>query len=68
MGRPEWMSPARRVLEVSCGHGGGASYLMRIQGPAAYTGLDLNPVGSQRCPCMRRKRPTRGAGMVAKCG
>ena len=33
----------KRVLEVGCGHGGGASYLMRTVGPASYTGLDLNP-------------------------
>ena len=32
----------KQVLEVSCGHGGGASYLMRTLGPASYTGLDLN--------------------------
>lgn len=35
----------KRVLEVSCGHGGGASYLMRTLHPASYTGLDLNPAG-----------------------
>jgi ubiquinone/menaquinone biosynthesis C-methylase UbiE len=32
----------KRVLEVGCGHGGGASYLMRTLHPASYTGLDLN--------------------------
>ena len=37
------------VLEVSCGHGGGASYLTRIQRPASYTGLDLNPKGVEFC-------------------
>lgn len=42
----------KRVLEVSCGHGGGASYLMRTLSPASYTGLDLNPVGLDFC---RRK-------------
>ena len=35
----------KRVLECSCGHGGGASYLVRTQHPASYTGLDLNPAG-----------------------
>ena len=35
----------RKVLEVGCGHGGGASYLMRTLHPAAYTGLDLNWAG-----------------------
>jgi len=37
------------VLEVSCGHGGGASYLVRTFKPASYTGLDLNPVGVAFC-------------------
>jgi ubiquinone/menaquinone biosynthesis C-methylase UbiE len=32
----------KRVLEVGCGHGGGASYLTRTLQPASYTGLDLN--------------------------
>lgn len=39
----------KRVLEVSCGHGGGASYLMRTFRPASYTGLDLNPAGVAFC-------------------
>jgi ubiquinone/menaquinone biosynthesis C-methylase UbiE len=39
----------KRVLEVSCGHGGGASYLMRTLHPASYTGLDLNPAGIEFC-------------------
>ncbi|MBM3852154.1 MAG: class I SAM-dependent methyltransferase [Verrucomicrobia bacterium] len=37
------------VLEVSCGHGGGASYLARTFRPAHYTGLDLNPTGIEFC-------------------
>ena len=37
------------VLEVSCGHGGGASYLMRTLKPASYVGLDLNTVGIEFC-------------------
>ena len=28
-----------QVLEVSCGHGGGASYLVRTLRPASYTGV-----------------------------
>jgi ubiquinone/menaquinone biosynthesis C-methylase UbiE len=39
----------KQVLEVSCGHGGGASYLVRTQHPASYTGLDLNTVGIEFC-------------------
>jgi len=39
----------KRVLEVSCGHGGGASYLTRTLDPASYTGLDLNPAGIEFC-------------------
>ncbi|HEX2853205.1 MAG TPA: class I SAM-dependent methyltransferase [Opitutaceae bacterium] len=37
------------VLEVSCGHGGGASYVMRRFQPRRYTGLDLNPEGIAFC-------------------
>ncbi|MBI2812815.1 MAG: class I SAM-dependent methyltransferase [Opitutae bacterium] len=40
---------AKRVLEVSCGHGGGASYLARTLRPSRYTGLDLNPAGIAFC-------------------
>ncbi len=39
----------KRVLEVSCGHGGGASYLMRTLHPTSYTGLDLNPAAIAFC-------------------
>jgi SAM-dependent methyltransferase len=39
----------KRVLEVSCGHGGGASYLTRTFQPKAYVGLDLNPAGIAFC-------------------
>jgi ubiquinone/menaquinone biosynthesis C-methylase UbiE len=35
----------KKVLECSCGHGGGASYLVRTLHPSSYTGLDLNPAG-----------------------
>jgi SAM-dependent methyltransferase len=39
----------KRVLEVSCGHGGGASYLTRTFRPQNYTGLDLNRSGIAFC-------------------
>ena len=39
----------KNILEVSCGHGGGASYLTRTLQPARYTGLDLNPTGIRFC-------------------
>ena len=39
----------RDVLEVSCGHGGGASWITRTMQPASYTGLDLNPTGVRFC-------------------
>jgi ubiquinone/menaquinone biosynthesis C-methylase UbiE len=39
----------REVLEVSCGHGGGASWIKRNLGPSHYTGLDLNPAGIEFC-------------------
>jgi ubiquinone/menaquinone biosynthesis C-methylase UbiE len=35
----------KKVLEVSSGHGGGASYLTRTLHPASYTGLDFNTDG-----------------------
>ncbi len=39
----------KHVLEVSCGHGGGASWLTRTLGPVRYVGLDLNPTGIKFC-------------------
>jgi SAM-dependent methyltransferase len=39
----------KKVLEASCGHGGGASYLTRTLKPASYTGLDYNPDGVAYC-------------------
>lgn len=44
----------REVLEVSCGHGGGASWITRTMRPAYYTGLDLNPVGIRFCQSRHR--------------
>jgi len=37
------------VLEISCGHGGGASYITRTFAPAHYTALDLNSTGIRFC-------------------
>jgi ubiquinone/menaquinone biosynthesis C-methylase UbiE len=39
----------KKVLEASCGHGGGASYLTRTLKPASHTGLDYNPDGVAYC-------------------
>ena len=39
----------KEVLEVSCGHGGGASYMMRYLQPRKLTGLDLNAAGVELC-------------------
>lgn len=39
----------KQILEVGCGHGGGAAYLMRTLKPALYTGLDLNGAGIDFC-------------------
>lgn len=51
----------KRVLEVSCGHGGGASYLTRTLNPASYTGLDLNSAGIAFC---RRRHRIEGLTFV----
>jgi SAM-dependent methyltransferase len=51
----------KEVLEVSCGHGGGASYLMRTLHPKSYTGLDLNTVGIEFC---RRRHTLSGLSFV----
>lgn len=44
----------KHVLEVSCGHGGGASWITRHLSPAHYTGLDLNPTGIRFCQQQHR--------------
>lgn len=33
----------KQVLEVSCGHGGGASFVKRYHKPGTYTAIDQNP-------------------------
>jgi fatty-acid O-methyltransferase len=52
----------KRVLEVGCGRGGGASYLTRTLKPASYTGLDLNASGIEFC---RRRHQVPGLDFVA---
>ncbi len=39
----------KSVLEVGCGHGGGASFLTRTMDPASYVGLDANAAGVAFC-------------------
>ena len=39
----------KEVLEVSCGHGGGAAYVARTFEPRRYTALDLNLVAIRFC-------------------
>ena len=39
----------KKVLEVSCGHGGGASCLTRYLKPTEYTAIDLNPAAIEYC-------------------
>ncbi|WP_156425633.1 MULTISPECIES: phthiotriol/phenolphthiotriol dimycocerosates methyltransferase [unclassified Mycobacterium] len=51
----------KRVLEVGCGHGGGASYLTRALAPASYVGLDLNAAGVDFC---RRRHQVPGLEFV----
>ncbi|OBG15579.1 hypothetical protein A5765_00265 [Mycolicibacterium celeriflavum] len=45
----------KRVLEVGCGRGGGASYLARTFHPTSYTGVDLSAAGVAFC---RRRHPS----------
>jgi SAM-dependent methyltransferase len=51
----------KKVLEVSSGHGGGASFLTRTLKPASYTGLDLNAAGVAFC---RRRHDVPGLEFV----
>ena len=44
-----WPLDGKNVLEVSCGHGGGASFLTRYHRPASYTAIDQNPKAIDFC-------------------
>jgi SAM-dependent methyltransferase len=44
-----WDLAGKDVLEVSCGHGGGASFVKRYHKPASYTGIDQNPGAIAYC-------------------
>jgi SAM-dependent methyltransferase len=52
-----------RVLEVSCGHGGGASYFARTYRSAQYVGIDLNPEAIRHCQARHQV-----AGLVFQVG
>jgi SAM-dependent methyltransferase len=39
----------RKVLEIGCGRGGGASYVKRYLKPSSMTGLDFAPKGVEFC-------------------
>src|SRR5262249_23003172 len=53
----------KNVLEVSCGHGGGASYVARGLQPQSFTALDLNPACIGFC---RQRHQV--AGLVFRAG
>jgi ubiquinone/menaquinone biosynthesis C-methylase UbiE len=50
-----WDLAGKNVLEVSCGHGGGASFIKRYHHPKSYTAIDQNPGAIDYC------RKTHGA-------
>jgi ubiquinone/menaquinone biosynthesis C-methylase UbiE len=43
------MGDNKRVLEVGCGRGGGAAFLVRRHRPASYLGVDLSPQAVAWC-------------------
>jgi ubiquinone/menaquinone biosynthesis C-methylase UbiE len=45
------------VLEISCGHGGGADYIARYLGPRSVVGMDLNPAAIAFCSKYYRDVP-----------
>jgi len=53
----------RDVLEISCGHGGGASYIARYLKPKSIRGVDRNPEAIKLC-----KRRHRAEGLSFSCG
>jgi SAM-dependent methyltransferase len=51
----------KRILEVGCGQGGGASYIARTLKPESYTALDLNAAGIEFC---RRRHQVPGLDFI----
>jgi SAM-dependent methyltransferase len=49
----------RDVLEVSCGHGGGSSFIQERYKPRSYVGVDSNPGAIERCQRMPASRNAR---------
>jgi ubiquinone/menaquinone biosynthesis C-methylase UbiE len=49
------------VMEVSCGHGGGASYIKRYLQPKSMLGVDLNPRAIDFC---RRHHKVKGLSFL----
>jgi len=39
----------KRVLEISCGRGGGARFIMETYGPASVVAVDISAAGIMRC-------------------
>jgi ubiquinone/menaquinone biosynthesis C-methylase UbiE len=44
-----WDLAGKKTLEVSCGHGGGASFVTRYHRPTSYTAIDQNPKAIDYC-------------------
>jgi SAM-dependent methyltransferase len=49
----------RDVLEIGCGRGGGAAFLMRYLGPSSLTGVDLSDAAVRFCAARHRSTGAR---------